>query len=73
MIAVKKKTTRSLTFDGDTANWRMWSQKFLAVARKKGLSGILTSDVKKPEEDAALDETTLAGKAAIAIRKQSTE
>ena len=41
----------------------MWSEKFLARARRKGYKDVLTGKVKTPSDSESIDETTEAGKA----------
>lgn len=45
------KTIRVLEFDGKTANWEGWSEKFLARAKRKGYKKLLLGTEKIPKGD----------------------
>jgi len=72
-MATTEEKTRVVTFDGNADNWRMWSRKFVAIARKKGWHDILTGVVKITEKVDTLDETSDNGKEAILIRNKNAD
>ena len=72
-MATTEEKTRVVTFDRNADNWRMWSRKFMAIARKKGWHDILTGAVKIPEKADTLDETLDNGKKAILIRNKNAD
>jgi len=65
--AVEEKT-RIVNFDGSMDNWRMWSQKFLAIETKKGWNEILTGSVIVLEFDNTLAEGSKRYKKMIKLK-----
>ena len=47
----KEMSLRYIPFKGKKEEWDMWSQKFLAKARKKGYKELLTGKLKMKEQD----------------------
>ena len=57
MSDTKETSLKYLPFSGKKGDWRMWSGKFLARARKKGYKNVLLGKEKVPQHDASLDPT----------------
>ena len=74
----KQGTIRILSFTGKKDDWVMWSQKFIALAGRKGFREILTGETQVPKKNAVYDETETGKKnskanvtCCYAIRKTS--
>jgi hypothetical protein len=68
--------TRTLGFYGKTdggTEYRMWSEKFLARAHRKGYKEVLLGKVTPPKEDKTIDESTVDGKKEAKARKQNED
>ena len=59
----EKSSIKISEFTGKKADWPVWSEKFLARARRKGYKDVLTGKVKIPSDSESIDETTDDGKA----------
>ena len=59
---VKEVNFKHLPFDGKKENWLMWSEKFLAKAKKKGYKKIILGDKTIPADSETLDESKSADK-----------
>ena len=64
----KEVNFRLLPFDGKKENWLMWSEKFLAKAKKKGYKKILLGKETIPP-----DSPKVTDKAALQTRELNDE
>ena len=64
------KSVRMVPFSGKQVDWQVWSEQFLARARRKGYKDILKGKVKvmSDEEFGKVDMSTDEGKSAKKIR-----
>jgi len=51
MSSAREERITIIPFDGTTKQWKIWSTKFLARARRKGYKGILTGSIKAPKDN----------------------
>ena len=51
MTTIKEERITVIPFDGTKVNWKLWSTKFMARARRKGYKEILTGNTKVPYDD----------------------
>ena len=63
------KTITKFTFSGKKVDWPIWSEKFLARARRKEYKKILTGAEKAPDDTVVLDTTTTRGKEMKKLRE----
>ena len=49
------KAIKVLKFTGKESEWDHWSEKFVALARARGLAGILLGTEKAPRADKEID------------------
>ena len=56
------KTITKFTFSGKKVDWPIWSEKFLARARRKEYKKILTGAEKAPDDTVVIDTSTTRGK-----------
>jgi hypothetical protein len=66
--AYEEKSIRVLTFSGKKIDFPVWSEKFLAKARRRGYKNILEGADTIPKESTVLVVTTDEGKKDSAIR-----
>ena len=52
MATAKEERITIIPFDGSTKQWKIWSMKFLAQARRKGYKDILTGKETVPNDNA---------------------
>ena len=68
MTDEKNNTTiKVIPFSGKSVDWPVWSEKFLARARRKGYKNILTGKVKVPSDSEDFSNDSAA------VRKQKEE
>ena len=57
----KLKAIKVLKFTGKESEWDHWSEKFVALARARGLAGILLDTDKEPRADKEIDKKKADG------------
>ena len=63
------KTITKFTFSGKKVDWAVWSEKFLARARRKDYKKILKGDVTVPSDGTRIDSSTSMGKEQKRLRE----
>ena len=56
------KTIAKFTFSGKKVDWAVWSEKFLARARRKDYKKVLKGSVTVPKDSETIDTSTTTGK-----------
>ena len=64
----EERSIRVLNFSGRKTDFPVWSEKFLAKARRKGYKDMLIGGQRIPKELDVLTDTTAEDKAKIKIR-----
>ena len=64
-----EKTIAKFTFSGKSVDWPVWSEKFLARARRKDYKKILLGTEVVPSDTTEIDESTDAGKKEKKLRE----
>ena len=62
------KTIAKFVFSGKKIDWPIWSEKFLARAKRKEYKNILLGRVNVPDDSKTIDTSTDAGKAEAKLR-----
>ena len=70
---VKEVNLKYLQLDGKKENWSMWSEKFLAKAKKKGYKKVLLGHEKIQADSMTLDKTRSGDKIQLMIQKLNNE
>ena len=63
------KTIAKFTFSGKKVDWAVWSEKFLARARRKDYKKVLKGSVTVPKDSETIDTSTTAGKEKKRLRE----
>ena len=63
------KTIAKFTFSGKKVDWAVWSEKFLARARRKDYKKILKGTAIVPSDSESIDASTTAGKEKQKLRE----
>jgi len=65
-------TIRVIHFDGLSAAWGLWEQRFHARAERKNFASILTGTIRALLESEVINETVVGGPAKAATRKANS-
>jgi hypothetical protein len=70
---IDEKLVRTIPFDGEQSNWRMWSQKHLARAAVKALKDASLGLIEAPLDGKVLDPSDPSGKVELKARTQNQQ